>query len=106
VLLEPGLAGQVPVEAVLVVLVEAGDLLDLPFLHEVIDDQPGLIRVGGQIADVPRPRRRPDAGGGRREDVGHAPLFQVLLDRLGGGRAQVSHHDEHLVALVTALGGW
>src|SRR5882724_4345753 len=82
VVLEPGLSAEVPVEAVLVVLVEAGDLPDLPVLHQVVDDQPRLIHIGGQIADVPFPGGGPQAGEGGREDVGDLLLLEIVLDRL------------------------
>ena len=39
-----------------------------------------------------------------REDVGDLALLEIVLDRLGGRRPQVAHHDEDVVALDQALG--
>ncbi len=82
----------------------APDCLSLAaFLHQVVDDQPGLIHIGGQIADVPLPGGGPQAGEGGREDVGDLLLFEIVLDRLRRRRPKVAHHGEHLVALDESL---
>src|SRR5205823_13955807 len=63
-----------------------------------------LVGVGGEIADVVLARVGPDAGERGRKDVRDLLVLQVVHHGLGRGRAQVSHHDEDLVALDQALG--
>jgi hypothetical protein len=94
----------VAVEAVLVVLVEAGDLAELALLDQIIDDQPGLIGIRGHISHMPFAGGRPETGQDSREDVRDLFRLEIILHSFGGRCAQMPHHDKYFIALGQALG--
>jgi hypothetical protein len=111
ILFQACLSRQMAIKAVLVILVEAGHLREVALLDQFIDDQPGLVGKGGQISHMPLPGDGPEAGQAGGEDVWDLLLFEIFLDRRGGGRPEMPHHDEDFIPLHQAFGighrfGW